>query len=102
MQEKALDINYTAFGGIRQVDSEERRVQEQRETRIPMEYYMDISSIPPSPKEPPNPYPGEASMTLSFGEPSEQTVVCSNVQTMLGYTDCNNVLGPRCRDQSQK
>lgn len=73
------------------MDSEERRVQEQRETRIPMEYYMDISSIPPSPKEPPNPYAGEPTMTLSFGEPGEQTAVRFHIHTMLEHTDYDNV-----------
>ncbi|KAI9719046.1 MAG: hypothetical protein M1812_003676 [Candelaria pacifica] len=75
MKQKAVDINYAAFGGVLEVESEERRVQEQREARIPMEYYIDNSSIPPSPKEPPNPYSGEPSMTVSFGEPSESAIV---------------------------
>ncbi|KAI9699718.1 MAG: hypothetical protein M1836_002752 [Candelina mexicana] len=74
MRQKAVDINYAAFGGIQEVESEERRVQEQREARIPMEYYIDTSSIPPSPKEPPNSYFEEPSMTVPFGEPQELTV----------------------------
>lgn len=56
--------------------SDERTVQEQRELSTLMVVYTTTADIPPSPREPSEPFTGDTLMEESFGAPIEQTKVC--------------------------
>lgn len=70
-----LARNYTNRGGKAEVKSDERKVQEQREMSTLMVIYTTPSDIPPSPREPSEPFTGDTLMEESFGAPNEQTKV---------------------------
>jgi hypothetical protein len=64
--------NYERFGGGRQkVDSAERIVQDNHEANTLMVHYLAKSDIPPTPREPADPYNGPAIQTKNFGWPDE-------------------------------
>ncbi|KAF2400445.1 hypothetical protein EJ06DRAFT_430995 [Trichodelitschia bisporula] len=69
--EKEREINYERFGGQKKVESPERLAQEERETTTLMVTYFARSDIPPSPREPPNPYTGVPLETKMFGNPPD-------------------------------
>ena len=59
--------NYCTRGGDVNVKSQERAIQEQRELTTLMVIYTTDSDIPPSPREPSDPYSGEPMTEVSFG-----------------------------------
>ncbi|KAI9833605.1 MAG: hypothetical protein M1819_003558 [Sarea resinae] len=63
--------NYVTRGGLKQVESSESKVQEQREMNTLMAIYTHASDIPASPREPSDPVSGQQSELISFGEPPE-------------------------------
>lgn len=67
--------NCSTRGGLVEVKSQERAIQEQRELSTLMVVYTSIADIPPFPREPSDPYTGEQSQELSFGPPYEKTKV---------------------------
>lgn len=62
-------------GGLRKVASAERETQERREASTLMVVYASRSDIPPSPKEPAEPYTGEHVAIVEFGNPPEDVAV---------------------------
>ena len=70
-----LERNYTTRGGKVELKSRERGVQAQRELTTLMVIYTTPFDIPPSPREPADPYSGELVMEQAFGMPSEETKV---------------------------
>lgn len=72
-----LERNYTTRGGKVEIKSREREVQEQRELTTLMVIYTTSSDIPPSPREPSDPYSGEPVIEQTFGMPSDETKVIS-------------------------
>ena len=70
-----LARNCSTRGGNMEVKSHERAVQEQRELTTLMVIYTSSSDIPPSPREPSNPYSGEPVEERMFGSPPEETKV---------------------------
>ena len=71
-----LARNCETRGGKVEVKSKERAVQEQRELTTLMVYYSSLADIPSTPREPSNPYSGDPSTELPFGEPTQDTKVC--------------------------
>ena len=74
-----LARNCSTRGGKVEVRSSERTVQEQRELTVLMAFYTSLSDVPLSPREPADPYSGEASTERMFGTPSDETKVMSIV-----------------------
>lgn len=72
-----LERNYTTRGGKVEIKSREREVQEQRELTTLMVIYTTSSDIPPSPREPSDPYSGDPVIEQTFGMPSDETKVIS-------------------------
>ena len=70
-----LKRNCTTRGGTVEVKSHERAVQEQRELTTLMVFYTSMHDIPPSPREPLDPYSGDAMIECAFGAPPEETKV---------------------------
>ena len=70
-----LERNYVSRGGKLEVKSREYDVQEQRELTTLMVIYTSPSDIPPSPREPSDPYSGESVIEQTFGTPGEETKV---------------------------
>ncbi|KAI9813288.1 MAG: hypothetical protein M1827_004230 [Pycnora praestabilis] len=68
-----LRRNYVTRGGYLSIESPEQLIQEKRELSTLMVIYTHPSDIPPSPREPSNPYSGEPSEIVMFGTPSELT-----------------------------
>lgn len=73
-----LERNYTTRGGKLEIKSREREVQEQRELTTLMVIYTTPSDIPPSPREPSDPYSGDTVIEQTFGMPSDETKVISS------------------------
>ncbi len=63
-----LSRNFTTRGGHMEVKSRERAIQEQRESTTLIAIYSSSADIPLSPREPPEPYSGESSEDVAFGE----------------------------------
>ena len=83
-----LERNYTTRGGKLAVKSRECEVQEQRELTTLMVIYTTPSDIPPSPREPSDPYSGGAVIEQTFGSPGEETKVSFEPNFAKGnYTD---------------
>ena len=78
-----LARNCTTRGGKVEVKSRERAVQEQRELTTLMVFYTYLSDVPPSPREPADPYTGEASVELEFGRPSDETKVLIQIPLLF-------------------
>lgn len=70
-----LARNYTSRGGNVEIKSDERAAQEKRELDNLMVIYTTYSDIPPSPREPSEPYSGESTIEQIFGTPIEETKV---------------------------
>ncbi|MCJ1397186.1 hypothetical protein MMC11_000378 [Xylographa trunciseda] len=68
-----LARNYSTRGGKVEVRSSERAIQEQRELTVLMAFYTSLSDVPLSPREPADPYSGDASIERMFGAPSDET-----------------------------
>jgi len=66
--------NYSARGGIIEVESQEKAVQEERERSKLLVIYTSLSDIPSSPREPAEPYAGEQTVEKSFGTPSPESL----------------------------
>ena len=64
--------NFKPRGGTIDVDSPERTVQEQRERNTLIAIYPTIADIPPSPREPADPYSGAKGEEVAFGQPSDE------------------------------
>ena len=62
-----LAKNSTSRGGKAEIISPERAAQDQRELNTLMVVYSTHSDIPPSPREPSDPYSGEHKIEESFG-----------------------------------
>lgn len=78
--------NYAPYGGgLKQPDSPERHVQERHEANTLMVYYTNRSDIPPTPREPADPYNGQPTTTLDFGTPPDLVLVGYGEPTSL---DC--------------
>ena len=75
IDEQELARNYANRGGKAEITSQERAVQEQRELSTLMVVYTNESDIPPSSREPTDPFSGEPAKEESFGLPNEQTMV---------------------------
>ncbi len=67
--------NCSTRGGLVEVKSRERALQEQRELSTLMVIYTSAADIPSSPREPSDPYTGEHSQEIMFGTPHEKTKV---------------------------
>ena len=78
-----LNRNCTTRGGNVEVRSHERAVQEQRELTTLMTFYASTSDIPPSPREPSDPFSGVSVTERDFGLPSEETKVSNHPQTVV-------------------
>ena len=66
-----LAKNSTSRGGKAEIISSEREAQDQRESNTLMVVYSTHSDIPPSPREPSDPFSGEQKQEVSFGPPYE-------------------------------
>lgn len=75
IEREERERNCSTRGGLVEVKSQERAVHEQRELSTLMVVYTSIADVPPSPREPSDPYTGEQSQELSFGPPDEKTKV---------------------------
>ncbi|MCJ1437640.1 hypothetical protein MMC27_007027 [Xylographa pallens] len=73
VETEELARNCSTRGGNVEVRSSERAIQEQRELTVLMAFYTSLSDVPPSPREPTDPYSGESSTELMFGAPSDET-----------------------------
>lgn len=91
IEREERDRNCSTRGGLVEVKSQERAIQEQRELSTLMVVYTSIADIPPSPRETSDPYTGEHSEELSFGPPNEKTKVAELPPllffTVAKYTD---------------
>jgi hypothetical protein len=63
--------NYERFGGYQKVDSAERTVQDNHEANTLMVHYLAKSDIPPTPREPADPFSGSHVETIQIGYPDE-------------------------------
>ena len=68
-----LDRNCTTRGGTVEIKSRERAVQEQRELTTLIAFYTSVADVPPSPREPSNPYAGDPVTEQEFGSPNDET-----------------------------
>ena len=75
IEREERERNCNTRGGLVEVKSHERAIQEQRELSTLMVVYTSLADIPSSPREPSDPYTGEQSQELEFGPPSEKTKV---------------------------
>ena len=75
--------NCTTRGGKVEIKSRERAVQEQRELTTLMVFYTYLSDVPPTPREPADPYTGDTSVELEFGRPSDETKVPKQTPHLL-------------------
>ena len=82
-----LERNYTTRGGKAELKSREHEVQAQRELTTLMVIYTTPFDIPPSPREPADPYSGESVAEQTFGMPSDETKVMS-LQDVIRATFC--------------
>ena len=67
--------NYSARGGKISAESEDKALQEDRETKTLIVTYTALSDIPPSPREPIDQDPDDFNPEQSFGAPAEETKV---------------------------
>ena len=75
INETERDRNYAPYGGGElSVESPESKIQEQHERDTLMVFYADRTDIPPCPREPTDPYTGEMSDTIDFGQPPPQVL----------------------------
>ncbi|CAO1603051.1 hypothetical protein XANCAGTX0491_006644 [Xanthoria calcicola] len=65
--------NYSARGGKISAESEDKALQEDRETKTLIVTYTALSDIPPSPREPIDQDPDDFNPEQSFGAPAEET-----------------------------
>ncbi|KAI4272610.1 MAG: hypothetical protein L6R38_006561 [Xanthoria sp. 2 TBL-2021] len=65
--------NYSARGGKIAAESEDKALQEDRETKTLIVTYTTISDIPPSPREPIDQDPDDFNPEQSFGAPADET-----------------------------
>ncbi|KAI9805679.1 MAG: hypothetical protein M1833_005172 [Piccolia ochrophora] len=64
--------NYSKYGGFVEIESPDRKEQEQRESNTLMVIYTDVSDIPPSPKEPPYEHVQADQQLLPYGNAAPQ------------------------------
>ncbi|CAD0112381.1 unnamed protein product, partial [Aureobasidium uvarum] len=77
--------NYSHYaGGELQPESAERTKREQYEASTLMVFYTDPSDIPPSPREPAEPYNGEEVTTKAFGALGTQEPLASRIAKLAG------------------
>ncbi|KAI4720410.1 hypothetical protein E4T48_03350 [Aureobasidium sp. EXF-10727] len=77
--------NYNRYaGGELQPESAERTKREQYEASTLMVFYTDPSDIPPSPREPADPYNGEEVTTKAFGALGTQEPLASRIAKLAG------------------
>ncbi|KAL8862723.1 MAG: hypothetical protein Q9178_001221 [Gyalolechia marmorata] len=65
--------NFSARAGKNPAESEEKGLQEERETKTLMVIYTTTSDIPPSPREPIEQDPDDFNPEQSFGAPADET-----------------------------
>ncbi|KAL8647878.1 MAG: hypothetical protein Q9226_006247 [Calogaya cf. arnoldii] len=65
--------NFSARGGKIPAESEDKALQEERETKTLMVTYTIMSDIPPSPREPIDQDPDDFNPEQSFGAPADET-----------------------------
>ncbi|KAI9881522.1 MAG: hypothetical protein M1830_000085 [Pleopsidium flavum] len=73
IEREERERNCSTRGGLVEVKSRERAMQEQRELSTLMVVYTSVADVPTSPREPSDPYSGEHSQELMFGPPDEKT-----------------------------
>ncbi|KAL9131279.1 MAG: hypothetical protein Q9217_000767 [Psora testacea] len=73
IEDPELSRNYTSRAGRVDIISPERDIQAEREKNTLMAIYTSPSDIPPSPREPADPYAGERAAEQCFGPPSGLT-----------------------------
>ena len=80
VDQEERDRMYAPYGGgKRQPESSERAVREQYERDNLLVIYQDLNDIPPNPREPADPYNGDAGEPLKeFGAPPEKFVQRAN------------------------
>jgi hypothetical protein len=80
VDQEERDRMYAPYGGGKlQPDSSERAIREQYERDNLLVIYQDLNDIPPNPREPVDPYNGDAGETLKmFGAPPEKFVQRAN------------------------
>ncbi|KAG9677114.1 hypothetical protein KCU95_g16145, partial [Aureobasidium melanogenum] len=77
--------NYSRYaGGDLQPESAERVKREQYEASTLMVFYTDPSDIPPSPREPAEPYNGEEVSTKAFGAVGTQEPLATRLAKLAG------------------
>lgn len=83
--------NYSRYaGGDLQPESAERVKREQYEASTLMVFYTDPSDIPPSPREPAEPYNGEEVSTKAFGAVGTQEPLAVCIHIDSSYTIVTN------------
>jgi hypothetical protein len=88
--------NYSRYaGGELQPESAERTKREQYEASTLMVFYTDKSDIPPSPREPAEPYNGEEVSTKDFGALGTQEPLAVCLPTTHSYMIATNTLQSR-------
>ena len=96
-----LARNCSTRGGKLEVKSHERAVQEQRELTTLMVIYTTPSDIPPSPREPSNPFLDEHVEERMFGTPQEETKVTPNfLPPMYPFSNSHCSHGKLCTMRS--
>ena len=80
--------NYAPYGGgLKEPESPEREERERHDRGVLAVYYReDGSDIPPTPREPADPYTGQSSTTVDFGTPPEFVLV-RQIDLVLSF-DC--------------
>ncbi len=71
MDKEELDKIYASRGGPKNIESEERKIQDQREKNTLMVVYPSYSDIPSSPREPSDHEMGDPVSEKGFGSPNE-------------------------------
>ena len=66
-----LGRNYTSRGGQLEPESQERKIQDQRDSSTLMVVYSNHTDIPTSPRDPPTVDLGERLQEQRFGDPSD-------------------------------
>ena len=70
-----LERNYSSRAGLKEPNSSEKGAQQARENSTLMAIYTSYADIPPSPREPPDPYTGDFTPEQSFGAPGDMVEV---------------------------
>ena len=78
MDQTELAKNWTATGGPQEPESNERKIQDQRDSSTLMVVYPDARDIPSTPREPPNEMIIDYTEEL-FGQPDYTVMVRSHL-----------------------